>query len=220
MERLTGNGVDVVKAFFRNLLIGGIFALVAAQAQAQPAVVWTFSGLPFTELDSTDGTPLAATVTGGLQAGGTMTFDASGNLIDFNFVTTGGPFGFTYTPDTAIFFAPDDTDNNPLVGHWSFAALDDGAQYILALGLDGTPNGWAAGPISQVAIIPGDTAESYGKSGSDFNGTFRVPGDIDLDDLNLTAAAVQVPEPASIALLGTALLGLGFASRRRNRNSA
>jgi hypothetical protein len=88
-------------------------------------------------------------------------------------------------------------------GVWGFNQGLNFESFIIVLKAAASP-GWAAW------LFDGSDAASY-------EGTYDIAWDRDLSHLSVYAivGSVTVPEPGSLALLGLALAGLGFAARRR-----
>jgi len=159
-----------------------------------------------------------------IQTGGTGAATSKLGLVStFTVNVLGGPATVSFA-DSARTYLLADIDAgqsgtaNALVG-WSLTVVGTGGAFVFA------PNG--------VVDAPGETADSCNQNTNvgvlgagpqtatfSCSGTFAAsvtlaPGTYTATITHTGSAAVSVPAPGSIALIGVALLGLGLVSRRR-----
>jgi len=210
-----------------GLCVAVIAAGVAAPAAHATTVIATWTGTlegpPDSDLPYDTGDHFG----GGMNPGDTITvksvFDTSTGTFtndassDFRgFISGGGsatvsigggtPFSFALTPNSFGFNAFDSLGLD--IG-------DSGLGTFLHLGFYD-----ASLPTSLLTAFDGNSAPGYA-FGTFFiaDGTFAGANFV-LDHLNIAVAAAATPIPATLPLLATPLLGLGFFARRKKANAA
>lgn len=163
-------------------------------SSASGGPVYAYEGRQFAEINATQFATLYQDVTG-ISAGSIVGFEfahrgRSGVDTMRLTITDLGVDNLVGTSDDAILFAKDYSDGNGAWGFYSSAGL---------------PVISALGHTTRFAYTALSTA----------SGSISVGNFIDAADFGVGVAVTTVPEPASIALLGLGLAGLGFSRRRK-----
>ena len=213
------------KRILRTLLASAIFLALVAPTQAAPITIFNTGvngvGIPRADNDPelhysliapspTTGTPFVATFAGGYPIGPWLLDNGSSAWIAPTTNTNGATGAYTYrttfdltglNPGTAI-----------LGGNWS---TDNGGLDIL---INSSPTGQTTGsgnfgnwnPFGiTTGFIPGLNNLDFVVNNDGGPTGLRVEFEV------ATADTTSVPEPASLALLGIGLAGLGVTRRRR-----
>ena len=220
----------VISPLLRNLITGfTVAACTTLSAQAAPMNAFSdnFEGTLSAWTDRNPGaSPDSAIFADPLRPGnhvlGFNRTQAAGSIYTTDLVTTSGQFtvSFEYLGLPNLGGVPGDL----------------GGFFGISLGFPGD-HFWVAGTLDSygtpVVLIDDGTWHSYNLTFSspigqqvhlmfeDFSGSGNVAGDAFFDNIqfNDSQEVGSVPEPASLALLGLGLAGIGF-SRRKNQKAA
>jgi len=187
--------------------------LLVLLALALPATTWANSSIDITNLGGTiTGTSAGLSLTGsvlihyGSVGGsnlGSLTFTTgaftSGDMMNGGTLAPGGTFTITGNGSngvpSGVIFSGTFSSSSPVT--WTVITLADGShRYTLTGAIEG--NG-KVGATVQLAVVSG-------------KGLFSGTADLSSGDTSLS-----VPEPGTLGLLGTGLLGIGGLMRRRLR---
>jgi hypothetical protein len=185
---------------FRTALLAGAMVVgLGAAADAAPITGGISLAGGFTPIDSSSAPTTLAAATGidfGMSfatgASGTLTSFGSVSTVagtltmtDFQFVSVPPPVSPLFTAFDGVATLNFDLNTVTIISQTSSTLQLSGTGVLSLPGFDPTPGNWVL------------TANSLG-------GTF-----------SWSSSTAAIPEPASLALLGMGLLGLGFAARRR-----
>jgi hypothetical protein len=169
-------------------------------------------------------------ITGSVPPGTTTPFSETDNGLTATFTSPADPGGFEIGPSFFSFGPQILVDPGPANG--SNIPLDiafSAPQYsvTMSFGLDGAPgpfvldaylNGVLVGTVSTMGVIPNGYSLPEGTisfSGTDFNSLVLTSPTTPYFAIANIDAAAPAPEPSSLLLLGSGLLGIGGVLRRK-----
>ena len=175
----------------KTIKIIATLALFALSSASNANVIWDWSFSGETGQFETDGSGGAGTynlidfsVTSS-SVGGTIGSLLGGEYVDGQF-STHTPYSFNYDGASVTSWLHSGSNT---FDWWTFDSVSSNISYFF---------GWDSGNVNDPAMGAWWTANDIGLHGAS----------------NVTVTATSVPEPATIALLGLGLFGIGFAKRK------